>query len=211
MKNSGLQQLAQMYPWPNEKPEVPENLHGWCGAPQQNMFGQIVRCPSEAIALKWSDVEWKKNRFFVRSPKTEHHDGKESRIVPLFPELKTELETLFFMPGSDGKEFVINRHRDSDRNLGAPFNKISKEAGLAIIPRPFDNMRATRSNEIYARFGPTKESEWIGHSAKVRENHYDMITDDDFESAANWEISCTEIADEKFSHPLSHPQGAKTC
>jgi len=43
-------------------------------------------------------------------------------------------------------------------------------------------------HEIYARFGPAKESEWIGHSAKVRENHYDMITDDDFESAANWEI-----------------------
>ena len=104
-----------------------------------------LRCPSEVIALKWSDVEWKKNRFFVRSPKTEHHEGKESRIVPIFPELKTELETLFSMPQSKGREFVINRHRDPDRNLGSPFNKISKEAGLVIIPRPFDNMRATRS------------------------------------------------------------------
>jgi len=51
MKNSGLQQLAQMYPWPNEKPEVPENLHGWCGAPQQNMFGQIVR-PEMSVILE---------------------------------------------------------------------------------------------------------------------------------------------------------------
>ena len=80
------------------------------------------------------------------------------------------------------------------------FNKISKEAGLAIIPRPFDNMRATRSNEIYARFGPAKESEWIGHTARVREEHYDMITDDDFESAANWVISRTEMTGENISH-----------
>jgi len=141
------------------------------------------------IALKWADVDWKKNRLFVRSPKTEHHDGKESRIVPLFPELKKELETLFSMPESKGKEFVINRHRNPELNLGAPFNKISKEAGLAVIPRPFDNMRATRSNEIYARFGSAKESEWIGHTARVREEHYDMITDDDYENAAKWEIT----------------------
>ena len=168
-----------------------------------------LRCPSEVIALKWSDVDWNKNRFFVRSPKTEHHDGKESRIVPLFPELKTELETLFFMPQSKGREFVINRHRDPDRNLGALFNKIGKEAGLAIIPRPFDNMRATRSNEIYARFGPAKESEWIGHSARTRKEHYDMISDDDFESAAKWEISRTEITGEKNFSPAFSPTKSK--
>jgi len=139
-----------------------------------------LRCPSEVVALRWEDVDWERNRFCVRSPKTEHHEGKESRVVPLFDELKEELETLFFMPDSEGKEFVINRYRDPKQNLGTMFEKIVKRAGLSEIPRPFDNMRMTRSNEVYNRWGAYKESQWIGHSARVRQDHYMMITDDDY-------------------------------
>ena len=54
-----------------------------------------LRCPSELIALRWEDVNWKKKYFYVRSPKTEHLGDKEGRWVPIFPELRTELETLF--------------------------------------------------------------------------------------------------------------------
>ena len=32
-----------------------------------------LRCPSEHLALKWSDVDWDKSRIRVPSPKTEHH------------------------------------------------------------------------------------------------------------------------------------------
>ena len=55
-----------------------------------------------------------------------------------------------------------------------------KRAGLSEIPRPFDNMRMTRSNEVYNRWGAFKESQWIGHSSRVRADHYLMITDADF-------------------------------
>ena len=108
--------------------------------------------------------------------------------MPIFPELKTELETLFFMPESEGKEFVINRYRRPDQNLGTTFSKIVKRVGLATIPRPFDNMKATRSNEIYNRFGAFKESQWVGHSGKIRQNHYLMIQDRDYTEAALWKI-----------------------
>ncbi len=78
-------------------------------------------------------------------------------------------------------------YRDLHKGLGGAFDVIRKQAGLPEIPRPFDNMRATRSNEIYAHFGPSKESEWIGHSARVRADHYDMIGNDDYTEAAGWE------------------------
>ena len=108
--------------------------------------------------------------------------------MPLFPELKTELEVLFSMTENNEKEFVINRYRDKTQNLRTTFDKIMKRAGLQEIPRPFDNMRASRSKEIYDRFGVTKESEWIGHSARVRKDHYGLVTDDDYTLAAQWEI-----------------------
>ena len=118
-----------------------------------------IRCPSELIALRWSDVTEK--QFYVRSSKTEHHEGKEGRTVPLFNELRVELEAL-----QRDTEFVINRYRDPKQNLGTTLAKIVKRAGLPKIKRPFDNMRTSRSNEIYREFGAHCESEWIGHSAR---------------------------------------------
>lgn len=50
-----------------------------------------LRCPSEVLQLKWTDINWKTQRIKIHAPKTEHHEGKESRIVPLFPELRTLL------------------------------------------------------------------------------------------------------------------------
>ena len=49
-------------------------------------------------------------------------------------------------------------------------------------------MRMTRSNEVYRRWGAFKESEWIGHSRRVREDHYLTMTDADFKEAAEWTI-----------------------
>jgi len=45
-----------------------------------------LRCPSELRDLKWTDILWDRGRFIVTSPKTEHQ-GKPTRIMPIFPEL----------------------------------------------------------------------------------------------------------------------------
>ena len=54
-----------------------------------------LRTPSEAQHLKWADINWEKNRIVVTSPKTEHHEGKGTRVVPLFSELRKPLLDLF--------------------------------------------------------------------------------------------------------------------
>ncbi len=35
-----------------------------------------LRIPSEALTMTWDDVNWAENRLTIRSPKTEHHEGK---------------------------------------------------------------------------------------------------------------------------------------
>lgn len=50
-----------------------------------------LRCPSELLALRWGDIDWANERKTVHSAKTEHHDGGDQRIRPLFPELLTPL------------------------------------------------------------------------------------------------------------------------
>jgi integrase len=51
-----------------------------------------LRYPSELLPLTWGDVDWENNRLTVHSPKTEHHAGGESRVIPIFPELLPHLE-----------------------------------------------------------------------------------------------------------------------
>ena len=143
-----------------------------------------VRCPSELKQLRWSDVQWTENRFLVLSPKTEHHEGHRERLVPLFPELRTELERHFSLDETKGNEFVIEHYQKTGWNMYTPFQTIARRAGLGVIIRPFDNMRMSRSNEVRRRWGPVLESLWIGHSEKVMKDHYALVSDEEFAEAA---------------------------
>ena len=141
--------------------------------------------PGEILLLRWADVDWKRARFCVTSTKTEHHEGKGKRDVPLFPELRVELARLFEDKSSDGKEFVINRYNNREQSLTSLCAKIAHRAGIEEFPRPFDNMRASRSTEIYNEFGAFLESKWIGHSHKIAMKCYLQVREVDFERAVS--------------------------
>jgi integrase len=143
-----------------------------------------LRCPSELMQLRWSDINWAGNRFLIRSPKTERHEGHEQRVVPLFLELRTELERHFSQVEKEGNEFVIEHFQKTSWNLYCPFQTIARRAGVGTIIRPFDNMRTSRSNEVERRFGSKLESLWIGHSEKVMVKHYLVLEDEDYAKAA---------------------------
>ncbi|MDR0328932.1 MAG: tyrosine-type recombinase/integrase [Planctomycetaceae bacterium] len=158
-----------------------------------------LRCPSELKRLKWSDVNWAENRFVVRASKTERHERHRERIVPLFPELRVVLDQHFFsLDETEENEFVIEQYHRSSWNLGTPFQQIAHRAGLGTIKRPFDNMRMSRSNEVLNRWGQAKESLWIGHSAKVMQDHYLRLSDADFLEAAGEDLTGQK------SHAKSH-------
>jgi len=100
------------------------------------------------------------------------------------------IDTMFQRLGNKWKPAVSsgksNRYRNTTQNLRTTFKKIVRRAGLSMFPRPFDSMRMTRSNEVYRRWGAFLESQWIGHSRRVREDNYLSMTDDDFKKAAEW-------------------------
>ena len=139
-----------------------------------------LRCPSELQRLRWKDVDWEQNRFLVHSPKTERYAKHSKRLVPLFRELRVELETHF---SGNENEFVIHGLRGTAWSLHSPFQAIAEKAGIGTIVRPFDNMRMSRSNEVERRFGSKKESLWIGHSERVMVKHYLELTDEDYAEA----------------------------
>jgi len=141
-----------------------------------------LRTPSETFRLRWDDIDWQNNRFTITSPKTEHHLGKGSRIVPLFPELLPHLRSAFEQ-ANDGSEFVVTRYRDASANLRTQLQRIIKRAGLTPWPKLWQNLRATRATELAQDFPQHVAAAWCGHSAKVAEQHYLQVTTDHYRQA----------------------------
>jgi integrase len=145
--------------------------------------------PCEILTLRWSDIDKSKHRLRVFNSKLRQHERLCMREVPLFKEMVVELDRLRSLPDSEGQEYVINRYANREKsNLGTQFARIARQAGIGKIPRPFDNMRASRSTEVYHEYGAKKESLWIGHSVKVALESYLMVTDDDYAVAAGKKV-----------------------
>ena len=142
-----------------------------------------LRCPSEHLALRWSDVDWSGSRFTVHAPKTEHHEGKEWRVTPIFPELRPYLEQAKHEARS-GAEFVIDSYRSSEKNFGTRMNRIIRRAGLAPWPKVFQNLRSTRQTELTEQFPAHVVCDWLGNSEIVARKHYLQVTEEHFEKAA---------------------------
>ena len=165
-------------------------------------FGGL-RCPSEVLSLRWQDVDWERQRVRVRSPKTEHHAGKASREIPLFPELATVL-TEAFDAAPEGAEYVVadNGYRQAadtpggwrNCNMRTQFGRIVRRAGLEPWPRLFHALRASRETELAPEYPVHVVTAWLGNTPKIALKHYLMTTDADFAKAAEMrcKIRCSQ-------------------
>jgi len=142
-----------------------------------------VRCPSEVLALKWQDVNWEQSRVLIHSPKTEHHEGHETRLIPIFPELRPYL-LAGFEEAEPGSEFAVTRYRRANSNLRTELQRILGRAGLQPWPRLFQNLRSTRETELAESYPLHVVTAWIGNSKAIAAKHYLQIRDEDFERAA---------------------------
>ncbi len=171
------------------KPEVAAAVLDKCPDVQWQLIFALsryggLRCPSEHLALTWDDVDLPGGKMVVHSPKTEHHEGKACRVVPIFPELRPYLEAVWD-EAPEGSRHVITRYRMRNTNLRTQLQKIIKRAGFKPWPKLFQNLRATRATELIAAGWPEyKVCSFLGHSAAVAKKHYWQVTDEDFKLAA---------------------------
>lgn len=145
-------------------------------------FGGL-RCPSETLGLRLGDVVWEKDRFLVHSPKTEHHEGKASRWVPIFPELRPYLSDAWDEAQSKKGFFLERFQGKSEAYFRTMLMKIIRRAGLDTWPKLFQNLRSTRQTELEETFPTHVVCAWIGNSPQVARAHYLQITDDHFDRA----------------------------
>src|SRR5690606_2954487 len=125
------------------------------------------------------------------SPKTEHHPGKECRIIPLFPELVPILREVAEL-APDGAIYVVDEQMRASAqgqagwrncNLRTTFERIVKRAGLKPWRSLFHSLRSSRQTELAERFPSHVVCAWLGNSEDVARKHYYQVTDAHFAEA----------------------------
>ena len=154
-----------------------------------------LRCPSEVLLLKWEHVDFAAGRMTVSSPKTEQHEGRAYRVVPIFAELRPFLEDAYEL-AEDGEVFVVGGKQGAtyraasqgkngwvNCNLRTTFEKIVRRANLIQWPRLFHNMRASCETDLMQDHGIHVVTAWLGNTPKIALQHYLQTLDRDFEKA----------------------------
>ncbi len=163
-----------------------------------------LRCPSELLGLKWSDVNWERARLTVRSPKTAAHEGHAQRVVPIAPELFGIL-TALFNHAEPGIDAMLPRLREPGVNLRTTFAKIIARAGESTWPRPFHNLRASCATDWVERFPAHAVAKWLGHSPLIAAQHYLQTRDAHFDLAAGRPTSGAESGAPAAQNAAQHP------
>lgn len=142
-----------------------------------------LRCPSETRALRWENIKWNEGKIEVPCVKTRRHSGRAWRTIPLWPELRTILESLrSTLPTS--AEWVIEEYRDEKANPAVQFKRLLTRAGIPLYPKLMQNLRFSRAQELIDEGWPEHVVQaWIGHTATVAREHYRAVTEEHFQRA----------------------------
>ena len=176
-----------------------------------------LKCPSEVLSLRWCDVNWATERIRVTSPKTAHHPGKASRLVPMFPELKPYLQEAWDV-AEDGAVYVVPKYQESaqgprgwqNANLRTQFERIIKRAGLEPWPRLFQNLRSSRETELSEQFPIGTVTAWCGNTPQIALRHYLGVPESDFAKAVQNPVHRRPKVVQKQVQPMSADGCQKT-
>lgn len=167
-----------------------------------------LRCPSEVLTLKWSEVDFKSLRMTITAPKNEHHEGGGIRVCPLFPEV---LDAIKKLPKVD--EYVIDKpaYRKSantargwaNANLRTHLLDLLKKAKVKPWPRLFHSMRATRQTELEKEFGLPAACAWLGNTEAVAKESYLLVFEQE------WQRATTHITTQSNPIRPSQPRSRK--
>ena len=142
-----------------------------------------LRNPSETLNLRWENVDLPAGRMTVDSPKTEHHEGKAYRVVPIFPEVRPFLEQAWKRAG-ERAEYVVEAWRSQSKNMRTRMRRAIRRAGLKPWTKTFQNLRSSCQTDLEERFPSHVVCAWLGNSERVAREHYLQVTDEHFTKAS---------------------------
>ena len=136
-----------------------------------------LRVPSEINSLTWRDIDWEGNKILLHSPKTKHYETMDSRMVPLFPELKPYLDEVYF---SDADETYVFPTIRKNSNPATYAKKLVGNADVPVWGNFFNSIRASAETDLMDEYGLRRACQWAGNSAATAMKNYALIRKEDF-------------------------------
>jgi integrase len=166
-------------------------------------FGGL-RCPSETLSLKWTDIDFETRLMRIPEPKVEHHDGRGVRECPIFPELYDVLlvaraaapqDTEYVVDAPEYRAAANTGDGWKNANLRTQFLKLLKKAGVERWPRLFHSMRASRQTELHEEYPLQAVCAWIGNSEEVAKSNYLLMREEYISKATGAALNATRAAE----------------
>jgi len=160
-----------------------------------------VRVGSEPRRLTWPDVDWERKRMTIHSSKTEHHEGHERRVIPIFEELAGPLEEAWDM-ADEGQVYVLPMLQGrTDASLRKPLLAAIEAAGGEPWPKLWTALRATRDTELRGSEAGHVVDAWIGHDYQVAKRSYLQVTEEHF---SRWAAGGAESGAPAVQNAVQH-------
>jgi len=140
-----------------------------------------LRVPSESHLLTWDDVDFVRRRLRVRSPKTERHQGKAFREVPITQHLLPILLEAWQKRSGD---YVVTIRGNGYIHNG--LQRIIRKAGVEVWEDLYQALRRSFGKDLVhlGGFHEATVAQWTGHSLTVSQRHYTKgVPDEVFDKA----------------------------
>jgi integrase len=187
--------------------DVIDRILSKCPGPQWRLIVVLcryagLRCPSEVLRLRWTDLDWDRGSMRIDSTKT------GLRVVPMFPEVRKALQDAW-EAAPDGAVRCIDGYDEKTPNLRTQFNRILSRAHVEPWPRIFHNLRASCRTELQESLPDHVINSWLGQSSRVAETHYLTVHQEHWDRALNLTPNCppTRPPVGAISGPIGEHQG----
>lgn len=142
-----------------------------------------LRIPSESAALRWVDINFATKKMKIHASKTERHEDKGVRLVPIVKQLMPYLRAAHQRRNASDRYVTPHLRRENLRRMGV---KLVERSAVEPWPKLFHNLRASCQTDFARHFPEYVVCDWIGNSEKIARKHYLMVTDEHFEEATGY-------------------------
>ncbi|MCM2373923.1 tyrosine-type recombinase/integrase [Aporhodopirellula aestuarii] len=134
-----------------------------------------LRIPTEAQALKWSDLNWDKRTMRLRAQKKKGDAAGGQRVCPLFETLVPYFDAI--NPSRSHADTPVLQRLASHTNLNLRTRLLRdlKQAKIEAWPRIFQNLRASALTDAADDYPLHIVCKWFGNSMPVAMKHYVIL------------------------------------
>lgn len=151
----------------------------------------------EALNLRWSNIDWDKNRLTIIACDDWKPKDGDKRVIPIPPELAKMLLAAY-AAAPEGQDKVITDVYEG--NLRRDFLAILKRAKLDTFDKPIHSLRKSCITDWAGRFPMHVTKEYSGHaSIATTDTYYTKVSDSDYDKGTKESFWTKPVVTEKVT------------